>query len=120
MIRITGKVDVFVNERKLKDGRTIRVFSTSIDAVSKTEEKPGRVYFDVRFGRDNFPFSRVDKWETKTAYVIDVTDGWVGCEITKRGEVVYKDYYIFINAGNAVEARKIQPKTEKPTEEAPF
>lgn len=120
MIRITGKVDVFVTERKTKEGKTLRLFNTSIDAISKGEDKPGRVYFDVRFGKDNFPYSRLDKWEQKTAYVIDVTDGWIGCEIAKRGEVVYKNYFVFINAGTPVEARKIQPKAEKPSEEEPF
>lgn len=121
MIRIIGKVSVFVTEKQV-NGKTFRAYSTSIETeqVDKTKVKD---FYDVRFGSKVFPESRLASWKTNTAYVLDVTDGWLGVRSYQNGDKIGKAKYIFINDARPVTAKEFTPKAKPEpakTEKLPF
>ena len=122
MIRIIGKVSVFVDEKETKTGK-IKVYSTSYDFDSGKDTQKEKFYLDIRFCSKGFPKERIDKWEVGKYYVIDVTDGWLSGRSYGEGKSHRKVPVLFINEGKPVTAGEYtrkEPVTKKESEELPF
>lgn len=117
MIRIIGKVSVFVDEKDTNNGKIIN-YSTSYDFDSGKDTPKEKIYLDVRFGSKNFGKARLAKWQPGHFYVIDVTDGWLSGRSYGDGKAHRKVPTLFINDGKPVTSGEYQRKEQSPKKES--
>ena len=105
-MNITGKFVIFVEDKETQKGK-IKVFSTSISR--KTEDgKYVNASMEVRFTKDNFPFERLNKMESKYCYSYDVKEAWLDCRAftTKDGKQG-REIYLSIKDAKPLERKEI-------------
>lgn len=108
-MNITGKFVIFVKDKETSKGK-IKTFSTTI---SRKEENGSYVNasMEVRFAKENFPYERLNKMESKYAYSYDVKEAWLDCRAfeTKDGKQA-REIFILIKTAKPLEKKEIVRK----------
>lgn len=124
MIKIIGKVSVFVEWKagNKNNPNPIMKASTSVEEYEFDPEKKERTnkvisrdYYEVTFGKKNFPIERTSKFKENVAYLFDVVDGWITTRsYTRKDGTIGHAKGIFINDARPVTATPVDvEKKEK-------
>jgi len=118
MIKVIGKINVFITKKKTQKGEIIEG-STAVELTDKDGSTLDRLYYEVKFGKENFPAETLSKLKEDTCYVIDVKDGWLTfrCYANKNGYKV-RIPQIFIKEGKCVSATAVDPKKKEEAKKA--
>ena len=116
---IKGKIILFPEQKKDKEGNTFISCSTSISRVrdgGNPLHKSFRVYFDKK----NFPDEKLAKLDQGKYYLFEVKEGWLSLEAykNKAGEEVVVPV-VWIRDGKITEAHDKKPAEAK-GEDLPF
>lgn len=110
MITITGKINLFTEDKTFGEGankKTIRVFKTNI-STKKEDGTYIRLYKDVVLSSKSFPTEKTSKLDPEMVYEFEIAEGWLNVRsyLDASGNERKVDY-IFINKGKLTKATKI-------------
>lgn len=115
-MEISGKLTLFVEEKKGKENTTFKTFSTTIS--SKGEDgKYLNKSIEVRFNRDNITEAQTNKLLTSKCYTLEVENAWLSVRkyttMVNEAPEDKKVLYIFIDQATIKEAKDIKkPKNQ--------
>lgn len=109
-MKITGEFYIFVEDKKDKENKVFKTFSTSIS----TKLEDGSYLhksIEVRLDRENFPAATTSKFNSQYVYKINMTDGWMGVRAYKNkdGEE-RKQFYLYVKSAECLDKKKIEKK----------
>ena len=108
MIKIIGKTNVFITKKKLDDGKIIVEGSTSVELSDKEGKTIDRQYYEVIFGKENFPYEKLAKLKEDTCYTFDVSNGWLTFRTYEnKGGYVVRVPQIFVKEAKLVSAKAV-------------
>ena len=115
-MNISGKLTLFIQEKKTKEGKVFHTYSTTIG--NKQEDGSYlNASMDVLFDKNNFSGEKLSKLDPKRAYNLEVSEAWLTTRSFKSKED--KDVRvicIFIKEATVKDSKVIN----KSTEEVPF
>lgn len=119
MIKITGKIGIFVEWKENPKDKNKPIFKASArveeyfyDEVTHQRDKDHPIYrdsYEVTFSTKNFPYdTHLSKLKPDTHYVFEVYDGWITTRtyVRKDGTKGHAKG-IFINEAKCVNATKV-------------
>ena len=115
-MNISGKLLLFVQEKKTSEGKPFRTYSTSVG--NKQEDGSYlNASMDLVFAKERFPESKLAKLDSSKVYTLEVKEAWPSVRkfITKEGKEV-RVIYIFINDATITDSKEIN----KSSDEVPF
>lgn len=129
MIKIIGKVSVFVEWKQgnktnpnpiMKASTSVEEYEFDHEKKERTENVMSRDYYEVTFGKKNFPIEKVSKLKENVAYIFDVVDGWITTRsYTRKDGTLGHAKGIFINDAKLISATPVDLKNkEKQLEKA--
>lgn len=108
MFKVTGKTNVFFTKKNTSDGTLIVEGSTSIEKTDKNGITVDRMYYEVIFGKENFPKEVLTKLEEDTCYTIEIEDGWITFRsYENKGGYLVKVPQLFIKKAHILSAKKV-------------
>ena len=121
-MNITGKFVIFVEDKETSKGK-IKVFSTTISRKDEAGNYTN-ASMEVRFAKENFPYERLNKMDSKYAYTYEVKEAWLDCRAfeTKEGKQA-REIFILIKDAKPLEKKEIVRKdirADFPAEDLPF
>lgn len=126
-MKVTGLINVFVNEITNKKGEVRRYFSTTIAKKLLDAKKDSAVYehdyLDVVFAGENFPQEKVAKLSVGMYYSIEVKDGYLSFDKFAKTDGSYSiKHKVVITDATIKEAKVVTkaPKEEKSSNDLPF
>lgn len=114
---ISGKFNVFVEDKKGQEKSVFKTFSTTIS----TKQQDGSYLnksIEVRLDKEEFPSERVAKFDSKFMYEFDVTEAWLGVRSYTKDENEVRILYLYINKAEIKSKKKIT-KSSNPADDLP-
>lgn len=104
---IKGKINLFVEVKKLKDEKSIKVFTGNIGHKNE-DGSYTNASIGIRFSKDNFPYEKLNQLEEKYCYVLDVTKGFLSVRgyVTKEGKAG-REIYLEVLEGTILDKKEI-------------
>lgn len=110
---ITGKFNVFVEDKKGQEKSYFKTFSTTIS----TKQADGSYLnksIEVRLDKESFPSERVAKFDSRYMYEFEVSEAWLGVRSYTKDDNEVRILYLYINQAEIKSKKKIT----KPSNEA--
>ena len=116
-MQISGKLILFVQDKKGKENVPFKTFSTTIS--SKRNEEYVNKSMEVRFNTENIPQEKLNKLSSSKCYTLEVEDGWLGVREyqTEDGDT-RKVVYIYVDKASVKESKPIN--TPSKNDDLPF
>lgn len=117
-MKVCEKINLFVEDKKKKNGEIVRVFKTNISTKKENSDEYIRLYKDVVFSSKTFPAALLNKLDPAKVYEMNITDGWLNVReyVDRNGNRHVVDY-IFVNGAKLTGAKAIdQEKRQKALE----
>ena len=116
-MQISGKLILFVQDKKDKENKPFKTFSTSVSS-RKNEEYISKS-LEVRFNTENIPQEKLNKLQSSKCYTLEVEDGWLGCREyqTEDGDS-RKVIYLYVDKASVKDSKPIATSTKN--DELPF
>ena len=104
---ISGNILVFVEDKKGKENKPFKTFSTSI-SNKQADGTYINKSLEVRFNTENIPQQALNKMDSSKCYVLDVEEAWpsVRSYVAENGDEK-KVLYIYINKATVKEAKPV-------------
>ena len=107
-MKISERVQVFVEEAKTKEGKPFKKFRTSFSTKNEDGTYTNKS-MEVRFNRENIPEAKTNKMLSTKVYTLEVENGWIGVRSYKNEENEERRvFYLYIDKANVKEAKDIQ------------
>lgn len=116
-MQISGKLLIFVQDKKGKENQPFKTFSTTIS--SKRGEEYINKSLEVRFNTENIPQEKLNKLVSTKCYTLEVEDGWLGCReyLNDQGES-RKVLYIYVDKASVKDSKEISKSQQN--DDLPF
>lgn len=126
-MELTGKLTVFVNDYKTKEGEIVRRYSTSIHK----KEQDGsfkNCSLAVQFAKANFPAENLAKLKETEFYTFEVSEGFLSVDCWKDGTnhpmIIVKEAKLtdkgIRNIKPVKKAKPVEKKAEAVDDDLPF
>lgn len=110
-MQISGKLILFVQDKKDKENHPFKTFSTTIS--SKRNEEYVNKSMEVRFNTENIPVEKTNKLKSSMCYTLEVENAWLGVREYKNKEnEEIKVFYIYIDKATITGSKEIAVKSE--------
>ena len=107
-MKISERVQVFVEDKKTKDGKPFKSFATSFSTKNEDGTYTNKS-MEVRFNRENIPEKSLNKMLSTKVYTLEVENGWIGVRSYTNEEVEERRvFYLFIDKASVKESKDIQ------------
>ena len=121
-MEFTGKITIFVEDVKGKEGNTFKKFSTTVSSKDKNGKYINKS-LEVQFNRENFSEERTNKWLSTKCYKFEVKSAWLGVrkytKLVGETEEDHKVIYLYIDQAEPLSVAEI--KSKKPIDnDLPF
>lgn len=116
-MQISGKLILFVQDKKGKENQPFKTFSTTIS--SRRNEEYVNKSMEVRFNTENIPLEKLNKLSSSKCYTLEVEDGWLGVREyqTDEGDS-RKVFYIYIDKASVKDSKPINNPSK--SDDLPF
>ena len=107
-MEISGKLILFVEDKKGKENHPFKTFSTTI-STKQADNSYLNKSLEVRFNRENIPEEKTNKLLSTKCYTLDVEEAWLGVRKyeTDNGDEK-RVLYLYINKASVKDAKDIQ------------
>ena len=110
-MKVSEKLLVFVQDKKAKENRTFKTFSTNVS--SKNDEEYINKSIEVRFNTENIPQEALNKMDSSKCYELEVEDGWLGVrKYTNEAGEERKVLYVYVDKASVKSAKPIKKAPE--------
>lgn len=109
---ISGKFNVFVEDKKGQENSLFKTFSTTIS----TKQQDGSYLnksIEVRFDKENFTSEQLAKLDCHFMYEIEVSEAWLGVRSYTKDENEIKVLYLYISQGKCNSKKKINKSADQ-------
>lgn len=107
---ISGKLLVFVEDKKGKENKPFKTFSTSISNKNLDGSYINKS-LEVRFNTENIPQEKLNKMTSDKCYTLEVEEGWLSVRAYKNeADEERKVFYIYVDKATVKEAKPITKK----------
>ena len=111
-MQISGKLNLFVQDKKGKENKPFKTFSTTISSQD-LEGKYLNKTLEVRFNVENIPQEKLNKLTSNKMWILEIEEGWLGVRSYKNGnDEDVKVMYVYINKASVKDSKDIQVKEE--------
>ena len=118
-MQISGKLLVFVEDKKGKENKPFKTFSTSISNKNADGSYLNKS-LEVRFNTENIPQKSLDKMTSDKCYTLEVEDGWLSVRAYKNDQdEERKVFYLYVDKATVKEAKPVSKKTDS-SNDLPF
>ena len=116
-MQISGKLILFVQDKKGKENQPFKTFSTTIS--SRKNEEYINKSLEVRFNTENIPQEKLNKLQSSKCYTLEVEDGWLSVREyqTDDGDT-RRVIYLYVDKASVKDSKPIQSSTKN--DELPF
>lgn len=114
---ISGKFNVFVEDKKGQEKSLFKTFSTTIS----TKQQDGSYLnksIEVVLDKEEFPAERKAKFDSKFMYEFEVSEAWLGVRSYTKDENEVRILYLYINKAEVKSKKKIN-KSSNPADDLP-
>ena len=107
-MKVSELVRVFVEDKKTKDGKPWKAFTTSFSSKNEDGTYVNKS-MEVRFNRENIPEAKTNKMESTKVYTLEVENAWIGVRsyTNEEGEE-RKVFYLYIDKASVKESKDIE------------
>ena len=107
-MKISERVQVFVEDKKTKEGKPFKTFRTSFSTKNEDGSYTNKS-MEVRFNHENIPEAKLNKMLSTKVYTLEVENGWIGVRSYKNEEDEERRvFYLYIDKANVKESKDIQ------------
>lgn len=106
-MQISGKIILFVEDKKGKENSLFKTFSTSISNKREDGSYINKT-LEVRFNEEKITRQQLNQLSSKKCYVLDVTDGWLSVREYQKEDETRSVIYLFIDEATIKEAKDIK------------
>ena len=111
-MEISGKLILFVQDKKGKENIPFKTFSTTISSKQLDGEYLNKS-MEVRFNTENIPQEALNQLQSSKYYTLDVEEGWHGVRAYKNdNDEEIRVLYIYVNKATVKEAKLIQSSSK--------
>ena len=114
---ISGKFNVFVEDKKGQEKSLFKTFSTTIS----TKQQDGSYLnksLEVVLDKEEFPAERKAKFDKNYMYELEVSEAWLGVRSYTKDENEVRILYLYINKAEVKSKKKIN-KSSNPADDLP-
>lgn len=115
MIKVIGKTNIFITKKSVKDNIIVEA-STCVERTDESGKTIDRQYYEVVFGKDNFPKEKLLKCKEDTCYVFDILNGWLTFRSYEKDGRTIRVPQIFVKEAHLVSATPVSDKAKKARE----
>ena len=117
-MKISERVILFVEDKKGKENKPFKTFSTTISSKQADESYLNKS-LEVRFNTENIPLEALNKLKADMCYTLDVEDGWLSVRSYKTAENEERRVlYLYIDKATIKDSKKIAKPSK--SDELPF
>ncbi len=110
-MEISGKLVLFVQDKKGKENQPFKTFSTTIS--TRKEDKYLNMSIEVRFNTENIPLEKLNKLSSDKCYILEVEEAWHGVRQYQNDNGDTKNVmYIYVNKASVKDSKPIAKKEE--------
>ena len=106
-MQISGKIILFVEEKKGKENTLFKTFSTTI-SNKKEDGSYINKSLEVRFNEEKITRQQLNQLSPKKFYVLEVADGWLSVRSYVKDEETRTILYLYIDEATIKEAKDIK------------
>lgn len=106
-LTFTGEINFFVEDRQLKDGKTVRRYSTNISHKKPDSEEYDKAYLDLVLSTKAFPVEKTSKLDPNKVYTFNISEGWLDFRKYDQDGKTRVAFYLFANKGKLTGAKAI-------------
>ena len=118
-MQISGKVILFVEEKKGKENKPFKTFSTTISNKNADGSYLNKS-LEVRFNTENIKQESLNQLRSDRCYTLEVEDGWLSVRsYVNEAEEERKVFYLYIDKATIKSFKEIA-KTTNQSNDLPF
>ena len=108
---VSGKFNVFVEDKKGQEKSLFKTFSTTISSKQQDGSYLNKS-LEVRFDKENFSSEQIAKFDSHYMYEIEVSEAWLGVRSYTKDENEVRILYLFISKAKCLSKKKINKQSD--------
>ena len=118
-MNISGKFNIFVEDKKGQENSLFKTFSTTISTKQQDESYINKS-LEVRFDKEQFPPEVIAQMDSRYMYELDVQESWLGVRSYEKDGNDVKVIYLYIKAAKCNSKKKINKPVNNGETDLPF
>lgn len=122
-MEISGKLVLFVEDKKGKEGNTFKTFATTISSKDDSGKYVNKS-LEVRFNRENITEAQTNKLLASKCYTLEVESAWLSVrkytKIINENSEDRKVIYLYIDKATIKSSKDVKKVDPSKTDDLPF
>lgn len=118
-MNISGKFNIFVEDKKGQENTLFKTFSTTISSKQQDETYTNKS-LEVRFDKEQFPSEVIANFDSRYMYELEVQEAWLSVRSYEKDDNEVRVIYLYIKAAKCKSKKKIIKPAKVGENDLPF